>query len=70
MHEQMSWPMGSICLQKETVRTIANFKELFSLITTMTWRVILTYYLVNFSTKQEGKILSYFTDKKTEIQRS
>lgn len=71
MHEQMSWPMGSIYLQKEIVRIIANFTEEFSLIPTMTWKCTLTHSAMNFSTDLKGSriLLPYFTDKKTETQR-
>lgn len=70
MHEQMSWPVGSIYLQKEIVRIIANFTEEFSLIPTMTWKCPLTYSAMNFSKDWKGRILlPYFTDKKTETQR-
>lgn len=37
----MSWPVGSIYLQKEIARTIANFTEVYSLISTMTWKLTL-----------------------------
>lgn len=70
MHEQMSWPVGSIYLQKEIVRIIVNFTEEFSLIPKMTWKLTLMYSAMNFSIDWKGRILlSDFTDKKTETQR-
>lgn len=67
----MSWSVGPIYLQKEITGRIFNFKEVFSLIPTMTSKPCLTYYPMAFSICWKIKIsLSHFTNKKTKIQKS
>lgn len=67
----MSWSVGPIYLQKEITGIISNFKEVFSLIPTVTSKPSLTYYPLAFSICWKIKIsLSYFTNKKTKTQKS
>lgn len=44
MHEQMPWSVGPTYLQEEITEIISIFKEVFSLIPAMTWKLSLIYY--------------------------